>query len=482
MDSSLWPLVQELRLLASGVKTFDPISQSLFHLHAYLIVIFGDIPAIAMIMRMKGANGISPCRICNIKAVRGGGSNTYYLPLRRDTIPDADPKCYDPSALPIRNHDELMAQAVEVDNARNNAMRERLAKQYGIKGTPILSSISSILFPASFPFDFMHVIWENLIPNLILLWTGAFKDLDHQDQDYVMEPHVWNDIGVATAAAKTTIPSAFGAPVPNIATHRSQMTSEMYSNWTLFIAPVVLRDRFKKDKYYKHFMRLVDLLKRCLAFEFTAEDIVNIDEGFQKWVRDYERFYYQYEPRRLATCPLTLHALLHIAWGIKVAGPVWTYWAYPMERHCNTLLPSIRSRRHPYASINAFVVATAQLDQICLTYNLYKELSLSLLREDEETASIHIMTHNSYPSYKLYPPKRVELISPPLRAKIYSTLATRFNMTLTTIQAVISLDQPILQFGKVVRLEGDRMMADDLSQSREDTRDATYIKARNIFA
>ncbi|XP_006464005.1 hypothetical protein AGABI2DRAFT_145161 [Agaricus bisporus var. bisporus H97] len=260
------------------------------------------------------------------------------------------------------------------------------------------------------------------------------------------------------------------------------MTSEMYSNWTLFIAPIVLRDRFKKDKYYKHFIRLMDLLKRCLAFEFTAEDIVNIDEGFQKWVRDYERFYYQYEPGRLATCPLTLHALLHIAWGIKVAGPVWTYWAYPMERHCNTLLPSIRSRRHPYASINAFVVATAQLDQICLTYDLYKELSLSLLEENEETASIHILTHDSYPSYKLYPPKRVELISPSLRAKIYATLATRLNTTSTIIQAAIPLDQPILQFGKVVRLEGDRMMADDLSQSREDTRDATYIKALDRYA
>ena len=46
-----------------------------------------------------------------------------------------------------------------------------------------------------------------------------------------------------------------------------------------------------------------------------------------------EPLYYKHDPNRLSACPLTIHALLHIAWGIRVAGPVWTYWAYPMERH-----------------------------------------------------------------------------------------------------------------------------------------------------
>ena len=37
-----------------GVKTFDVISLTIFLLHAYLILAFGDIPAVALIMRMKG--------------------------------------------------------------------------------------------------------------------------------------------------------------------------------------------------------------------------------------------------------------------------------------------------------------------------------------------------------------------------------------------------------------------------------------------
>jgi len=103
---------------------------------------------------------------------------------------------------------------------------------------------------------------------------------------------------------------------------------------------------------------------------------VSIIFSSHKFYSNLCRLYYENNPARLSTCPLTIHALLHIAWGIKVAGPVWTYWAYPMERHCNTLLQAIKSRRRPYASISSFVTATAQLDQIRLMYNLHGALRL----------------------------------------------------------------------------------------------------------
>ncbi len=129
-----------------------------------------------------------------------------------------------------------------------------------------------------------------MIPNLIEFWTGAFKDLDHEGKDYLIEPHIWGEIGAATATSRAMIPSAFGAPVPNIATKRHEMSAEMYANWTLFIAPIVLRGRFKRPQYYKHFMQLVELLKLCLAFEISEAMLDQIDEGFQLWVEDYEKW------------------------------------------------------------------------------------------------------------------------------------------------------------------------------------------------
>lgn len=93
-----------------------------------------------------------------------------------------------------------------------------------------------------------------------------------------------------------------------------------------------------------------------------------------------DRIYYQFSPDRLSTCPVTIHALLHIADGIEVAGPVWAYWAFPTERFCGQLQPSIKSRRFPYACMDNYLVAAAQLSQIKNVHGLQDELRLLPLK------------------------------------------------------------------------------------------------------
>lgn len=88
------------------------------------------------------------------------------------------------------------------------------------------------------------------------------------------------------------------------------------------------------------------------------------------------RLYYQDNAKRAAACPLTVHALLHIADSIRAMGPVWCYWAFPMERYCGRLKRAVRSRRHPYGSLDRYVLEDAQLTQIKAFYNLTEELAL----------------------------------------------------------------------------------------------------------
>jgi hypothetical protein len=76
----------------------------------------------------------------------------------------------------------------------------------------------------------------------------------------------------------------------------------------------------------------------------------------------------------VSTCPVTIHALLHIADGIEAMGPVWAYWAFPMERFCGKLLRCIR--HHPFKNIDYYILAVAQLYQIKNRYNTHKELVL----------------------------------------------------------------------------------------------------------
>jgi len=269
-DSFLWPAVEEFLTLVLGTRAYDALVHKLFLLCAHLILIGGDIPAISMVMRMKGHNGLSPCRMCKIKGLRipNSRATTHYVPLDRQRHPDvvnapADTTVakYDPADLPLRQHDEILEMGRQVQHASTNAEAERLAKEYGVKGVPVLSFIRSVQFPWSFPFDFMHLIFENLVPNLIQLWTHDFKDLGSADNPFVIRPTVWQAVGAATASCGPTIPYSFCSHPQNIATDKSQCTADAWSFWLQYIAPVILENRFTEDKYYWHFVDLVKLVR-----------------------------------------------------------------------------------------------------------------------------------------------------------------------------------------------------------------------------
>jgi hypothetical protein len=198
-------------------------------------------------------------------------------------------KKYDPTALPLRTEAEMLSQAQEVRGASTKTEKGHLSKAYRIKGVSVLSHLKSLLFPLSFPYDFMHLIWENLIPNLISLWTGDFKGLDEGAGEYEFQPKVWESIGVGTTTAGTTIPSAFGARPPNPASNKAAFSAEAWSFWTMYLGPVLLRHRFRHQRYYKHFIQLVKLLQICLQFEITTEEVQTVHEGFIGWVEDYEK-------------------------------------------------------------------------------------------------------------------------------------------------------------------------------------------------
>ena len=294
-DSYIYPAVVELLECLKGIATFDIENDELFAFHAYLITGFGDIPAIAMLLRMKGHNAVFPCRMCLIKGacVPETRNTTHYVPLNRAHHPAAqdEVRVYDPANLPLRTHNEFLVQARNVQFAPTSAEEERRAKACGIKGIPVLSHLPSLFFPKSFPYDFMHLIYENLIPNLILLWTGKFKGLDEGSESYELGPGVWEAIGEATKRSGATIPAAYATARPqNVAEDASACTADSWSFWALYLGPILLKGRFKKGIYYTHFVQLIKLLRLCLQFEITREELSEIRRGFCDWVKTFERY------------------------------------------------------------------------------------------------------------------------------------------------------------------------------------------------
>ncbi|KAF5349012.1 hypothetical protein D9758_012678 [Tetrapyrgos nigripes] len=471
IDSFLWPLLEELSLLARGVCAYDVLNNVIFSLRAYLIAVFGDIPAVSMLMHMKGHNAKSPCRMCSISGVAGPDSRTYYVPLNRKwNIGDDDGnniiQAYDPHSLPMHTHADLLAQAAEVQAATSNMQAERLSRAYGIKEIPALSFLNSLIFPTSFPYDFMHLIWENLVKNLILHWTSDFKGLDEGSESYTLGKAVWEAIGSETAASGATIPSAF---------------AEMWSFWTMYLGPVLLHKCLGK-KYYDHFLLLVKLLTKCLQFEITTEEVNEIRMGFIEWIQKYEKYYYQYSAGRVSACPLTIHALLHIANSIEVMGPLWCYWAFPMERYCGSLQPAIRSRHYPYRSLDRYVLETAQLSQIKLRYNVCEELKLGPSKVNQPQGSSVLKSDSAI---ILCPPKaqsKQDHLSAGLVTAVCAALVTRFDSRNITIRVVRKHFQSahVEVWGCIRQVdseEGETIRASHVGGiASEDSRDATFVQ------
>ncbi|KAJ7342463.1 hypothetical protein DFH08DRAFT_782878 [Mycena albidolilacea] len=320
----------------------------------------------------------------------------------------------------------------------------------------------------------MHLIWENLVKNLTLLWTGEFKKLDEGSEEYELGKGVWEAVAASTSAASDTIPSAYGSRIPNIAKDRPNVSAEMWSFWTLYLGPVLLRRRFKRPKYYRHFVQLVRLLNLCMQFEITDEEIETLRTGFIAWVEEYERIYFQYDVSRMGVCPLTIHALLHIAAGIKFCGPVWCYWAFPMERFCGSIQPGIRSRRFPWASIDRYLVEVAQLTQIKTVYNVALELSLTAPAIDPQGS----FSDPDYPTCILLPPKSPNRPNTNAIRSIAIALSTRTGGKIGSITKALK-DAVIEEWGKVRRIDseaGDTMRSCSVGILAEDSRDATYVR------
>lgn len=116
LNSFLIPLLEELQQLESGADAFDvsaPRSEQHFCLRAFLILAFGDIPAISKLLGIKGHNAVCPCRTCGIVGVTDNRpqSHVRYVPM---TLPGED-EYNDPYDLPMRTDQTFSDQLSEME-------------------------------------------------------------------------------------------------------------------------------------------------------------------------------------------------------------------------------------------------------------------------------------------------------------------------------------------------------------------------------
>ncbi|CAE6417428.1 unnamed protein product, partial [Rhizoctonia solani] len=146
LNSYLVPLLDELLELEAGVTCTTPPGPdgvgSNFVFHAFLIMLFGDIPAVAKLLMMKGHNAFKPCRACLIPGVWRQFERTgvYYVPL---ALPGKE-KVLTYADLPLRTHQQILDQLAQMEAAPTQARRQELAKEFGLNSRSIFAHLRSI--------------------------------------------------------------------------------------------------------------------------------------------------------------------------------------------------------------------------------------------------------------------------------------------------------------------------------------------------
>jgi hypothetical protein len=134
----------------------------------------------------------------------------------------------------------------------------------------------------------MHLLLENVVQNLIKLWTGKFPGIP-AGQDFEIAEDVWKAVGVETAEATQDIPAAFVRVLGNIENNSAVFTAESWCFWFMYLAPILLKNCFPHQKYYNYMVRLVDIMKFNLKFVMMEEEIVELDKLIIDWVKDFEK-------------------------------------------------------------------------------------------------------------------------------------------------------------------------------------------------
>jgi hypothetical protein len=149
---------------------------------ASIIIEFSDIPAIAKMLFIRAHNALTPCRTCYIQGEQCQleRNAVYYVPL-------TDPYSgvtFPIDLLPMRTHELTLAHLDQLDAMRNKTARDEFLQDCGITGRSIFSYLKSIELASSFTYDIMHLLFENLVLNMIHHRIGEFKGLDQGEGIY----------------------------------------------------------------------------------------------------------------------------------------------------------------------------------------------------------------------------------------------------------------------------------------------------------
>jgi hypothetical protein len=309
LNSFLFPMVEECkRLSEEGIDgVFNAFTKVLCEIRAHIIMVAGDGPALADVMKLKKpGNARSPCHHCKIKGTKK--PNGMYAVSHTDDDIDN----------PVMRQN--MKPALEQWNRLTRDEQNLLGTEHGISGQSILLQLPTLHFPGSFPLDLMHCVLLNQMRLLYKVLNGPNNSKTKTNNQQTALPIAgvptsdqWKEISSLQEHSRKTIPTNLGrAPRSIIKYNKGYKAFE----WEAFLERdgLVLLDQLGKGfkEHFKNFRLLRSIYRQAKQGPIEHSDLDKLRQNCRQYIRKFEKLYYNGDPTRLDNCRINTHALLHL--------------------------------------------------------------------------------------------------------------------------------------------------------------------------
>ncbi|RPA74734.1 hypothetical protein BJ508DRAFT_332804 [Ascobolus immersus RN42] len=235
----------------------------------------------------------------------------------------------------LRDDDRFREQAREVENGN-----ERLGRLFGIKGESVLALLDSILFPWSFPPDYMHLILLGLLRKLHKILKGqAFGHQGAVDELelLLLDDEIWAIIGTDQKGSSASYPTDFGEAF-NIDKVWSGMKAANWYSWAIQQVLIYLHAELRTADEYEFLKKVVFAVELASRRSLSWEEVDQLEILLRDVVDYVELNVYRCMDERLSICKPTFHQCRqHVVHGIRMCGPMPVYWQMNMEQKIGSL-------------------------------------------------------------------------------------------------------------------------------------------------
>jgi hypothetical protein len=150
-------------------------------------------------------------------------------------------------------------------------------------------------FPTSFPVDMMHLLFENIMKQLLEMWDGSFKsatmsgsDASKHPEPYVLSNAALQQIDVMVTRSNALIPSKMCRTLTTVSS-RWRWTAETHLFFLVTLGPIVLKQHLPPI-YFDHFVDLSEIAKLLIGFSINRKlQLPYLRGGLRRWVAQFDK-------------------------------------------------------------------------------------------------------------------------------------------------------------------------------------------------